>query len=302
MLSASTRPTRIDETAGMTTPFTPRTARDLGPNDLVWDHFSRPRGEAVLPRVHAAAAAGCAAIGVFLGAWAVLRDDPDELERVDAALAETGLVVANIETLRGWAVPGEDEALLQQEALAYEMAAHWGCRYVQVIGDANGPLDGAAAGFAAMCDRAAEHGLLVGLEWVPSMTNVGDATTALQIVTDADRDNGGFCVDSWHFTRSTNDLDDLRRLPGERVFATQWNDGTIIPQLPDYLEDCLTNRMPPGDGEFALVEIVHILDSIGSTAPIGIEVCSSELWAAPIEHAAKVSADGMRRVLAETRS
>ena len=280
-----------------------RTARELGPDDLVWDHFSRPRGEAVLPRIHAAAAAGYAAIGVFLGAWAALREHPDELELVDAALRETGLVVANIETLRGWAVPRAiTDAYRQQEALAFAMADHWGCRYVQVIGDANGPLDEAAAGFAALCDRAADHGLKVGLEWVPSMTNITDAPTALQIVLDADRDNGGLCVDSWHFTRSTNDLDHLRAIPGEKVVATQWNDGTIAPQEPDYYTDCLANRVPPGEGEFDLVEIVRILDAAGSTAPIGVELCSAELWAGPIEHAAQVGADTMRQVLATART
>lgn len=279
-----------------------RTARDLGPSDLVWDHFSRPRVDDTVTKAHAAAAAGYAAIGLYLGAWAALREQPAELDRVDEALDATGLVVANIETLRGWAVPDDDEACRRQEALAYDMAAHWGCRYVQVIGDANGPLDRAAEGFGALCDRAADHGLLVGLEWVPSMTNIADAATAVRIVTDADRANGGFCVDSWHFTRSTNNLDDLRTLPGERVFATQWNDGTIAPQHPDYLQDCLTNRVPPGEGEFALVEIVRILDAIGSVAPIGVEVCSAELWAGPADHAARVSAEAMRRVLALART
>lgn len=302
MAPASGQPTRIDKTALMTDPIARRSARDLGPDDLVWDHFSRPRADGVAERVYAAAAAGYAAIGLYLGAWATLREQPAELERVDAALASTGLVVANIETLRGWAVPGNDEACRKQEALAYEMAAHWGSRYVQVIGDAEGPLDSAAAGFAALCDRAADHGLLVGLEWVPAMTNIGDASTAVRIVTEADRRNGGLCVDSWHFTRSTNNLDDLRNLPGDKVVATQWNDGTITPQHPDYFEDCLANRVLPGDGEFALVEIVRILDAIGSTAPIGVEVCSAELWAAPVDHAARVSADAMRRVLAEART
>ena len=283
-----------------TTP--PRTARELGPNDLVWDHFSRPREDDVVARVHAAARAGYAAIGLFLGSWATLWAQRDELERVDEALAETGLVVANIETLRGWAVPGNDEALGRQEALAYDMAAHWGCRYVQVIGDAAGPLDDAAVGFGALCDRAADHGLLVGLEWVPSMTNIGNATTALRIVTEADRANGGLCVDSWHFTRSTNDLDDLRAIPGDKVVATQWNDGTVAAANPDYYTDCLANRVPPGDGEFALVDIVRILDAAGSMAPIGIEVCSSSLWAGPVEDAARAGADGMRRVLTAARA
>ena len=286
----------------MSSPAVRRSARDLGPADLVWDHFSRPRTDDVVDRIHAAATAGYAGIGLFLGAWAALREKPAEVERVDAALAATGLVIANIETLRGWAAPGADESCRQSEALAYEMADRWGCRYVQVIGDAHGSLAEAAAGFAALCDRAAEHGLLVGLEWVPSMTNIEDTRTAMRIVTEADRSNGGLCVDSWHFTRSTNDLDDLRALPGDKVVATQWNDGTVAAHNPDYYQDCLTNRVPPGAGEFQLVEMVRILDGIGATAPIGIEVCSSELWAAPVEHAARVSADAMRRVLAAARS
>lgn len=278
-----------------------RTAHDLGPDDLVWDHFSRSRSEAIAPRVYAAASAGYAAIGVFLGSWAQLRANPADLDAVDEALEATGLVVANIETLRGWAIPGANDALAAQEALAYDMAEHWGCRYVQVIGDAEGPLDRAAEGFAALCDRAADHGLAVGLEWVPSMTNIPDAPTALQIVLDADRPNGGLCVDSWHFTRSTNRLDDLRAIPGEKVIATQWNDGTIAPQNPNYYEDTLANRVVPGEGEFALEEILRILDAAGSRAPLGMEVCSSELWAAPIDVAAQRAADAMRALLARVR-
>jgi sugar phosphate isomerase/epimerase len=278
-----------------------RTAHDLGPDDLVWDHFSRPRNDDVVARVYAAAAAGYAAIGVFLTSWANLRANPAELDAVDEALEATGLVVANIETLRGWAVPDGNEAFAAQEALAYDMADHWGCRYVQVIGDAQGPLDRAAEGFAALCDRAGDHGLAVGLEWVPSMTNIETAPTALHIVVEADRANGGLCFDSWHFTRSTNRLDDLRAIPGEKVIATQWNDGTVVPQNPNYYEDTLANRVVPGEGEFALEDMLRILDAAGSRAPLGMEVCSTELWAAPVEVAAQQAADAMRAVVRSVR-
>jgi hypothetical protein len=37
---------------------------------------------------------------------------------------------------------------------------------------------------------------------------------------------------------------------------------------------------------------------MGVTAPISLEVCSHELWAAPVEDAARASIEGMRRVLA----
>jgi sugar phosphate isomerase/epimerase len=152
-----------------------------------------------------------------------------------------------------------------------------------------------------MCDRAADHGLLVGIEWVPSMTNIETAATAAAIALEADRPNGGLCFDSWHLTRSTNNLDDIRALPGEKIFATQWNDGTIEPQNPDYYVDCLSNRVPPGHGSFQLVEMVQILDQIGSRAPLGLEVCSTALWAVPVSEAAEASMTGMRGVLSIAR-
>lgn len=280
-----------------------RTPHDLGPDDLVWDNDCRPRDADVVERIHAAAAAGYAAIGLSLRRYEQLRaEGPAALERIDEALAATGLVLANIETLRGWTVPGHDDACRQREPLVWEMAARWGCRYVQVIGDApDGPLDGAAAGFAALCDRAAEHGLAVGLEWVPQMTNIGDPRTALRIVLDADRANGGLCVDSWHWTRSTNDLDDLRAIPGDKVVATQWNDGPVVAQVADYFTDTTTNRVVPGEGEFALVEMARVLDAIGSRAPIGLEIHSTALYAAPVDEAARRAADAMRAVLTAAR-
>ena len=284
---------------GQTSDMTPH---DLGPNDLVWDHFSRPRVDDVVARIRAAADAGFAAIGLYLGTFRAMKDDPAEVERIDGALAETGLVVANVEVARGWASPDRaDASCTEQETLAYEMADHWGCRYLQVIGDYTGTIAEAAVGFGALCDRAADHGLLVGIEWVPSMTNIETAATAAAIALEADRPNGGFCFDSWHLTRSTNDLNDLRSLPGDRIFATQWSDGTIAPQHPDYYRDCLMNRVPPGDGQFDLVDMVRILDEIGSRAPLGLEVCSTELWEGPVDVAARSAARGMRAVLAEAR-
>lgn len=279
-----------------------RSARDLTRDDFVWDHFSRPRHDDVVGRIEAAADAGFSAIGLYLGRWASLQGEQAELERVDDALARTGLVVANIEVARGWASPDRpDSTCLDLEAVAYSMADHFGCRYMQVIGGYTGTIDEAAVGFGSLCDRAAEHGLLIGLEWVPSLTNIEDATTAARIVEAADRPNGGFCFDSWHLTRSTNDLDEIRALPGEKIFATQWNDGTIEPEHDEYVEDCLRNRVPPGDGEFDLVEMVRILDELDAPAPIGLEVCSTELWQGPVDVAARAAIDGMRRVLAEAR-
>ena len=77
------------------------------------------------------------------------------------------------------------------------------------------------------------------------------------------------------------------------------DDGPRRPQLEDYKRDCMRHRVPPGEGEFDCVGFVRLLTEIGVRAPISLEVCSTELWAAPAAEAAARAADAMRAVLAE---
>jgi sugar phosphate isomerase/epimerase len=279
-----------------------RSARDLAWPDLVWSHFSRPRFGQFDERVAAAAAAGFAGIGLYLGEYERLREEEGRsLADIAALLDDHGLVLADVEVIRGWwATTGpEYDECRRLEAAAYELADGVGARYVQVIGPYACSAEQAADGFAALCDRAVEHGLLVGIEWLP-YTNIATAADAQRLVAAADRPNGGYCVDIWHHVRGANDLAMIRALEPERIFAVQMNDGPLQPvQVADYKADCLAYRVPPGEGEFDCSAFVSLLVGMGVRAPISLEVCSTELWQAPATEAARRAADGMRRVLVE---
>jgi sugar phosphate isomerase/epimerase len=277
-----------------------RTAPELAWPDLVWDHFSRPRFGGFDERVAAAADAGFAGIGLFVEEYARLRDEEGRTPGdIKAQLNDHGLVLSDIETVRGWADDDgqPSEQCRRLEGLAYEMADEIGARYMQAIGSYPGTLDQAAAAFGALCDRAAEHELLVGIEWLP-FTNIATAADAQSIVERAGRPNGGYCADIWHHRRGANDDEMIRALEPERVFAIQMNDGPMRPDLDDYKEDCMLFRVSPGEGEFDAVAFVRILAEMGVQSPISLEVCSSQLWDAAAADAARLAADGMRRVLA----
>jgi sugar phosphate isomerase/epimerase len=266
----------------------------------VWSHFSRPRFGAFDERVAAAADAGFAGIGLFALEYERLRDEEGRTASdIGRQLEDHGLVLAEVETVHGWASTGDAAAeCRRREGLAYELADEVGVRYLQAIGSYDGSADEAAEAFGALCDRAGEHGLLVGVEWLP-YTNIATAADAQRIVEAAGRSNGGYCADIWHHRRGADDESMLRALPGDRVYAVQMNDGSRQPQLEDYKQDCLANRVPPGEGEFDCVGFVRLLAEIGVRAPISLEVCSTELWASPAADAARLAADGMRAVLAE---
>jgi sugar phosphate isomerase/epimerase len=274
-------------------------ARQLAFPDLVWSHFSRPRFGAFEERVAAAAAAGMAGIGLYVFEYARLRDEegrsPDDIR---AVLDRHSVVLADGEVVRGWwATEGETRAESARiESLAWEMADEFGIRYLQAIGPYECPLQQAADGFGSLCDRAAEHGVLVGIEPLP-YTNIATAADAQAIVRAAGRSNGGYCMDIWHHARGANDLEMIKRLEPDRVFAIQMNDGALLPACDDYKIDCLANRLPPGQGQFDCVGFIRTLVDMGVTAPISLEVCSTQLWDAPADVAARAAADGMRDVL-----
>ena len=282
-----------------------RTAHDLGPDDLVLSYFTM-QGVEFGDRVAAAAAAGFAGIGLYLAEYGRMKADGWTTGRMADVLDEHGVVLAELEALRAWPTPEEAARQDGQEELAFELADAFGARYLQCIGSPPAAMpdepDRRAESFGALCDRAADHGLVVGIEYLP-FTDVVDAEQALAVVEAAGRDNGGVCVDSWHHERGARDLGMIAALPATRIMAVQLNDGTVKPVDPtlDYRSDCLTHRVPPGEGEFDLVALVRTLDAAGLAVPISLEVPSLAMAPlGPVEICRRV-ADGMRAVLAEAR-
>jgi sugar phosphate isomerase/epimerase len=84
--------------------------------------------------------------------------------------------------------------------------------------------------------------------------------------------------------------------------GVQMSDGPREPALADYKDDCLRNRVPPGEGEFGAVEFVRTLVDLGIDVPWSLEVCNDDVWGRPGTDHVRAAADAMRHVLAEARS
>ena len=267
----------------------------------VLSHFSL-RYAGLEERFSAANQAGFSSVGLYIAAFLEAEQSGVSSHRQRQLADHYNLVVAEIEALRPWWGDDGDRRRPQEaEETAFRMADTFGCRYVQVIGPYHGSLDVAADHFAALCDRAAEHGLTVGIEFLP-FNNIPDAGVAGEIVVAAGRPNGGVCVDSWHHFRGAADDGLLRALTAKWVAAVQIDDGPMKPDDPDYYTDCLENRRVPGEGEFDLVGFVRLLNDMDVSVPVSLEVISTELQALPAVEAAKRIHDGFRRVLAAAQA
>lgn len=248
---------------------------------LILSHFSLGRFIPFEERVVAAAQAGYVGIGLWLGDYVAMRAAGRSDSDLRAVLDDYGLRVMEFEALRGWASDGEERAASRKrEETIYRMADSLGSGgSFQILGSYPGTIDRAAEALAAVCDRAAEHGLCGAIEFLPEMTNIPDAHAAWELARLADRPNIGLCLDSWHHFRGANDLALLAAVPPERFFTVQINDGPARRVHADYYRDCTETRLPPGEGAFALAGFVRTLDGLGVSVPYSVEVLSTDLQA-----------------------
>jgi len=221
-------------------------------------------------------------------------------------LENHGLVISELDPLLTW-FPGADKvpippAFNYSEEFFFRIADTLRARSLNVAYLLAHRIDTetAAQAFGGLCDRAAQHGLKVSLEFLP-WSGIPDAKTALEIVQQADRPNGGINVDTWHHFRGGHSSEELLDLPGKAVVAIQINDATPR-AADDMVYESMHGRLLPGEGAIDLIAAIRALDAIGCQAPIGVEVFSDELNKLPPVAAARKAGDAARAILAKART
>ena len=212
------------------------TKTNFGANDLVLPGATLGHPP-LLDHIRLAAGNGFAGVSIRTADYLQALAEGATAEQIRAAIADSGLSVADIDCIApilGSGEPGgefygaaEDDVLRCAEAL--------GARSVNLILQKNregsapdnpavdnhvpdNPVAGnpapdnsvpstheaiveaAAADAARVADKAADIGVLMHLEPIPFMP-IKDAVTALEVVAEADRPNLGIQVDAWHHFR-----------------------------------------------------------------------------------------------------
>ena len=134
--------------------------------------------------------------------------------------------------------------------------------------------------FASLCERALLHDLFVSLEFLP-WSGISNLNAAFKIIETANQPNGGLMIDTWHHHRAGGKTEDLLQIPGEKIISTQIN-GVLRKPWDNMVEETLSARLLPGEGENDVVGFIKNLDKIHSKAPIGVEIFSKELSKLPV--------------------
>ncbi|MCH2171797.1 sugar phosphate isomerase/epimerase [Myxococcota bacterium] len=278
----------------------------LGPNDLVFCSGTLLAGS-FNEMVEAAVAGGYRAITLWPQDVQRARAEGHTPEDLRKLLSDNGLVVADLDPLLNWSdqiLPGPGQAAIElsDEREFYEIAEMLGARSLnlaQGFGDTLN-FDAAAEDLAGVCNRAREHGLIVTVEFLP-WSGIPNASAAYDLVQRTGCENATIMLDTWHWFRSGADLEPLRTIPGDRIGSTQLNDAPVE-AWEDLPRESMEARLTPGEGVIPIADVVRVLDEIGSTAPMGVEVFNKTHDDMPPAEVGRKTAEATRRVLQQARS
>ncbi|CCA90141.1 sugar phosphate isomerase/epimerase [Novosphingobium sp. PP1Y] len=264
----------------------------------------------LLDRLAPVAAAGFTALSLMPGDVWTLEETGMAAPEIAARIADAGLKVAELDCTACWMprqrTQGDSDPLAQflrglTPDKVVATAARIGAASLVAVDLSNtpAPLDEAAESFAELCDHAAEHDLPVQIEFLP-VGGIRTLSEAWAIVEAAGRANGGLTIDAWHFFRSGSTLDQLAKIPSDRIHTVQLCDAPVLPQ-GDLWTELMTARLLPGEGALDLAGLVRTLDGIGSSAPMGVEVFNIRQNNQSCAQVARDWANAARSVLAKAR-
>ncbi|MCI5109442.1 MAG: sugar phosphate isomerase/epimerase [Marivita sp.] len=193
-----------------------------------------------------------------------LLSDDHLVREVMAALADTGLTMADAEMIRLDADPDLDRF---RPFLA--RCAQMGARHVLVAGD-DKDRSRIIDTYGRLCELTWDYGLTADLEFMP-WTGIRNIADARELVEAAAHPAAAILFDCLHFDRSDSTLEDIASVPSDMFNYVQICDGPV-PYDPDGTAMMVlgrTARLIPGDGG---IDIPAIIARLPKQVPVSVEV------------------------------
>jgi sugar phosphate isomerase/epimerase len=221
--------------------------------------------------VHLAADLGCGRVGIALTpitanphgypGWS-LRNDPQLRRELVTALRQrsTGISIGEGFLIRSG-------AQIDDMAAELDLMAELGAERVNVVA-----IDPDRARMLEQLHRFAEmsgeRGMGATIEFMPVST-IPDLASGLAVINEIGNENLKLVIDCMHLCRSGGTAAELATCERAAIGYLQVCDVPTAPSLLGYGEEAKHHRLPPGEGELPIAEI---LAATPSEVPIGIEI------------------------------
>ena len=212
-----------------------------------------------------------------------------------AALRDHDLRVVSVIALHSWVT---SEGLAYQAALdeckrRMAQAVELGSPYIvasppQEVVD----LGKAAERFGELMRLGRAEGVAPSMEFLGFVDGIKNVDTAWTIAQNCGEPGATIVADVFHMMRGGGSVDDLLKVPGDRLAIFHIND---LPAVPDPLTQTDADRVMVGEGVADLPRVIANLRAIGYRGPLSLELFNRALWR---KDPAEVVATGLARVKA----
>lgn len=227
-------------------------------------------GMGPVEHVTLAADLGCRAVSMGLSqspfnphgypAWS-LRDDPALQRELKAVLHERGIIIS---IGKGMGVSAEFE--VEARAAEMDLLADLGALRINAA-DMGVERGRAFDQFAKLCDMAQDRGMEFSIEFCPIFT-IRSLAEALEVVHHIGDGRATVLIDAMHFFRSGGTVRQIAELDPALIGHVQLSDATRK-GTGDYMQEAMSGRLIPGQGELPLREFV---DALPRGQTLGLEV------------------------------
>jgi len=197
------------------------------------------------------------------------------LDLIKAAGIPTGVLGVEY----GWlfATGDESKRLFGVFRESCENAVALGC---PMLMSAPGPVRGSIADAIGYLKRAgdiaAEYKLRLAIEFNSQHPVLNKLAVLKELLDGANKDNCGYLIDAYHFTRSGAGGRGFENVPAEKIFCFQYSDLSPNPVTGVARP---TDRLPPGKGVVKWREMLRLLAEKNYTGYLSYEAPNPELWA-----------------------
>jgi sugar phosphate isomerase/epimerase len=229
-------------------------------------------------QVQLASSARFTRIGLWLADLEKASRRGKPLPEISESLQTAGLKVEEICFLGNWQdTDAEGFARTVQDAHRIcQVSQALGCDLVVAVpAQGRGSLDSAPMRFRRICQVAADYGIRIALEFPGTAAEVKDLRTAWHLVSMADCANGGLLLDTFHFFLGGSKVDDLRNVPGEKIFLVHVSDAMDVSR--EKLKTHHDYRTFPGQGIIEFAPLFEGLADLEYQGPISLEIWNQQL-------------------------
>lgn len=252
--------------------------------------------------VRAAAAGGFTSLAIAPTTYTQARASGLSSAGMKRMAGDHGVALRHLDTLTTWAPnqldPGDFDDEMNERwntplDRGLDICAELGL--VQILATAAYrkdavPLQQLIEGFGSLCERAAKLGVWVDLEPMPFF-GCPTVAAAWAVVDGAAQANSGILMDSWHFFKAGQTLDDIAGIPGHRLRTMQISDAPLRQVEAKLIDDTIKHRRWPGKGELPVTEFIRAVHAKGGLRAVGQEVFSLDADAMPPEQAGRIAGE-----------